>query len=320
MRIRTLTIDPPVLMAPMAGITDSPYRRVLRRHGCPAVTTEMISSEGLIRRGEGSLALLEYHPEEHPILAQLFGAKPAVMAEASRLVTELGFDGIDINMGCPVKKVIRSGAGAAMMRTPALAAAVVSAVRAATPLPLTVKLRSGWSLDEINALDLARRVVDAGADAVTLHPRTRTQYYAGRADWRLIGQLVQALSVPVIGNGDVRAPADARAMSRATGCAAVMVGRAAMGDPFLPAALAGGPYPPSAEQRLAAFCTHLDLVVALLGSEHRAAVRMRKHLVWYARGLPGVADLRRELHRFERADQLKAAFERVVLATADHPG
>lgn len=320
MRIRTLTIDPPVLMAPMAGITDSPYRRILRRHGCPAVVTEMISAEGLIRRGAGSLALLEHHPEEHPILAQIFGARPGSMARAAALVAEWGFDGIDINMGCPVKKVVRTGAGAAMMRCPDLAAEVVSAVRATTDLPLTVKLRSGWSSDEINAIELARRVVDAGADAVVLHPRTRGQYYAGRADWDLIGELVQAVSVPVIGNGDVRTPADARAMRTTTGCAAVMVGRAAMGDPFLPAGLAGGPYPPTTDQRVRAFCTHLDLVIAWLGSEQRAALRMRKHLIWYARGLPGVAGLRRELHRLERADQLKAAFERIALAPADHPG
>ncbi len=320
MRIRTLTIDPPVLMAPMAGITDSPYRRVLRRHGCPAVVTEMISAEGLIRRGAGSMALLEHHPEEHPIVAQIFGARPDSMAQAAALVADRGFDGVDINMGCPVKKVARTGAGAALMRTPALAGEVVSAVRAATDLPLTVKLRAGWSSEEINAIDLARRVVEAGADAVVLHPRTRGQYYAGRADWDLIGELVQAVSVPVVGNGDVRTPDDARAMRAATGCAAVMVGRAAMGDPFLPAGLAGGPYPPTVDQRVSAFCTHLDLVVAWLGSDHRAALRMRKHLIWYARGLPGVAGLRRELHRLERAEQLKAAFERIALGSAEHPG
>lgn len=320
MRIRTLTIDPPVLMAPMAGITDSPYRRILRRHGCPLVVTEMISSEGLIRHGDGSLALLDFHPEEHPIVAQIFGTRPQAMAEAAQLVAERGFDGIDINMGCPVKKVVRNGAGAALMRTPGLAAELVAAVRAATSLPLTVKLRAGWSSEELNALEVAERVVDAGADAVVLHPRTRSQYYAGRADWRLIAKLVEVLPVPVIGNGDLRTPADAEAMRVGTGCAAVMVGRAAMGDPFLPAALAGGPYPPTLEQRLEAFCTHLDLVVAWLGSEHRAALRMRKHLVWYARGLPGVAGLRRELHRFERAAQLKAAFERIALEAAEHPG
>ncbi len=315
MRIRTLTIDPPVLMAPMAGITDSPYRRVLRRLGCPAVMTEMVSAEGLIRRGRGSVELLLHEPDEHPIVAQIFGARPEAMAEAARMVAERGFDGVDINMGCPVKKVVRNGAGAALMRDPRRAAEVVAVVRRAVDLPLTVKLRAGWSAEERNVVEVARRLSDAGADGLTVHPRTRDQYYSGRADWELIARTVEAVRVPVIGNGDLRTPEDAGAMRARTGCAGVMVGRAALGDPFLPGAMAGRPYPPSPEQRLDAFCTHLDFMVALLGPERRAVLRMRKHLVWYARGLRGIARFRRELHCFELAGEMKTAFERIVLAS-----
>jgi hypothetical protein len=314
MRIGSMDITPPVLMAPMAGFTDSPFRRVLRRCGCPAVVTEMVSAEGLIRGGAGTLALLEHAPEEQPLLVQLFGARPESMAAAAELAAERGFAAIDINMGCPVKKVVRSGAGAALLREPARAAAVLAAVRRAVDLPLTAKLRSGWTAAEINAVEVARRLADAGADGLIVHPRTRAQYYAGRADWRLIGQVAAAVDIPVVGNGDLRRPADGRAMRRQTGCAGLMVGRAALGDPFLPAALAGTGSPPTAAQRLDAFCTHLDLVVAWLGSERRAVQRMRKHLTWYARGLPGAAALRRELPRLERAGEMRAAYERLLFA------
>lgn len=312
MRIGTLTIDPPVWMAPMAGITDSPFRRMVRSLGCPAVVTEMISSEGIIRRGKGSLALLNFFPEEKPISAQIFGAKPEVMAEAARIVAGHGFDLVDINMGCPVKKVVRSGSGAALMRDPQSAAKIVSAVRKAVNLPVTVKIRAGWNSEETNALEFAKALVEEGADAITLHPRTRTQFYSGAANWDLISKLVEHLSVPVIGNGDIKTPSDAKRMMESTHCAGVMVGRAAMGDPFLPGAIAGAPYPPSRQKRYEAFCTHLDLVIGLLGSEHRAVLCMRKHLAWYARGMPGAAKLRRTLDSFENASDMKLAIERIA--------
>ncbi len=320
MQIRTLNIDPPVWMAPMAGITDSPFRRLLRRLGCPAVITEMVSSEGLIRGGKGSMELLKFTQEEHPISAQIFGANPEVMAEAARIVAGHGFDAVDINMGCPVKKVVRSGAGAALLKNPDLAARIVSAVRKAVDLAVTVKMRSGWRKEEQNALHVAKALVDAGADLITLHPRSRAQFYSGNADWNLIKILVENLSVPIIGNGDIKTKSDAMRMMKETGCAGIMVGRAAMGDPFLPGALAQRPYPPGRAERYEAFCTHLDLVIGWLGSEQRAVLRMRKHLAWYVRGMPGAAKLRRSLDSFETASEMKAALELIAFDSELHEG
>ena len=314
MKIASLEIDPPVVLAPMAGISDSPFRCSARRLGCPAVTTEMVSAEGLVRRGRRTLELLTLQPEEHPITAQIFGRNPASMAEAARLCAGLGFDAIDINMGCPVKKVTRHGAGAALMRDPDSAAGLVAAVVRAVSLPVSVKLRAGWSAAEKNVVELGRMLADSGASALTVHPRTRSQGYSGAADWELIKQVVAAVSVPVIGNGDLKLVADGRRMLDQTGCAGVMLGRAALGDPWLPGAMArhisgARPqgYPPSAAQRFEVFCIHLQKVIDLLGSERRAVLRMRKHLVWYTRGLAGAAELRRKIVRMETATEMTAA-------------
>ncbi|MBN2496959.1 MAG: tRNA dihydrouridine synthase DusB [Deltaproteobacteria bacterium] len=311
MKIRGLRIEPAVFAAPMAGITDSPFRRTLRRLGCPAVFTEMLSAEGLTRGNRRSLDMLRHDAEEHPIFAQLFGARPEALAESARLCAEAGFDGLDVNMGCPVPKVVRSGAGAALMREPLRAEAVVRAVRAAVELPLGVKLRAGWSAGERNAVELAERLAGAGADLVCLHPRTRSQLYSGRADWSLIGRCARAVDVPVIGNGDLFEPADAARMRDSTGCAGVMVGRGLLGNPWLAAAMADPDldYPPSCAERLRVFCTHLDDMIAFLGSEAPAVLRMRKHLAWYGQGLAGIAELRRRLHTFETAADMKSAMQ-----------
>ncbi len=310
LQIGNLTISPGVLMAPMAGITDSPFRRVLRSLGCPAVVTEMVSAEGLIRQGIGTLTLLDYVPEEQPLIVQLFGAKPDSMAEAARLVSQHGFAAIDINMGCPVPKVVNKGAGAALMREPERAEALVRAVRQATDLPLSVKLRSGWNQTERNVVEVARRLSGAGVDAFCVHPRTRAQAYQGQADWSLIAETVRAVEQPVIGNGDLHSPEDAKRMLEETGCAGLMVGRAALKDPWLPGVLAGAdlPYPVSMAERSRVFCMHLDFMLACAGSEQRAVQRMRKHLAWYSQGLRGAAHLRRQLQHMNTADDMRQAF------------
>lgn len=296
----------------MAGVTDSPFRSLARSLGCPAVVTEMVSAEGIVRNGRGSLELLAFESREHPIFVQLFGHDPAVMAEAAATCAELGFDGVDVNLGCPVKKVVCRGAGVALMRDPDRAAQIVAAIRRAVSLPVTAKLRAGWSPSEINLVAVSLRLVDAGVDAITVHPRTRNQFYSGLADWSLIREVVRVVRVPVIGNGDLRRPEDAAAMIQQTGCAGVMVGRAALGNPWLPAAMAGVPYPPDAEQRLRGFKTHLSKMIALLDSEPRAVSRMRKHLNWYSRGLPGAANLRRNLSRMLTAEDLDQAFRSLL--------
>ncbi|HOX42671.1 MAG TPA: tRNA dihydrouridine synthase DusB [Myxococcota bacterium] len=313
-----LRVAPAVWMAPMAGVTDSPFRRVLRRLGCPAVVTEMISAEGLLRAQRPTRALLAFDPEERPLFAQLFGREPARLAAAAEQVVALGFDGIDLNMGCPVPKIVRQGSGAALMRDPGRAEAIVRAVRKVVACPLTAKIRAGWSADEVNALEVAERLQDAGADAVALHARTRAQGYAGRADWALIGRLVARLRIPVLGNGDLHTPEDGERMRAETGCAGLMIGRGALGNPWLPRALGqlgapGAPaYPPPARERHEVFCTHLGLMLAWVGSERHAVPPMRKHLIWYSRGLRGATELRRSLGRMSTAAELEAAFARLV--------
>lgn len=317
MRIGKLVIEPAVFLAPLAGVSESPFRRIARELGCGSVVTEMISAEGLRRGQAGSVSLLRYAPDEHPLFAQLFGTEPSAMAEAARICERRGFDGIDINMGCPVPKVVRNGAGVALMRTPKLAAAIVSAVKQAVALPVTVKMRAGWSEREINVVPLARCLEQAGADALIVHPRTRSQGYGGRAEWSLITQVVQAVVLPVIGNGDLQTAADGARMLAQTGCAGIMIGRAALGNPWLFGALAGKPYPPEPTERQRVFERHLQLQIEYLGSESKAVYTMRKHLIWYSRGVPGASALRRELGKLVVPSQLKAAFAKLLVS--NHP-
>jgi nifR3 family TIM-barrel protein len=321
MKLGALSIEPAVLLAPMAGITDSPFRGLARELGCPAVVTEMVSSEGIIRDQGGSMRLLSFGPGEHPVIAQIFGSRPESMAEAARRCQDLGFDAVDINMGCPVKKVIRSGSGAALMRDEENAAKVVSAIRRAVSLPVTAKLRSGWSPEEQNAVDLACRLADCGLDALIVHPRTRNQFYSGSADWQVIARVVEAVNLPVVGNGDLRTPEDAKRMFQQTGCAGVMVGRAALGNPWLPGRMAGlQSGPPGREEIHRVFCIHLQKMIDLLGSPTRAVMRMRKHAIWYTRGIDGAAALRRGLKHLNTPAEMKRAMAALLLGNkeSDH--
>jgi nifR3 family TIM-barrel protein len=316
MKLGALAIEPAVLLAPMAGITDSPYRSIARELGCPAVVTEMVSSEGIIRDQGGSMRLLCFEPGEHPVIAQIFGSRPESMAEAARRCQDLGFDAVDINMGCPVKKVIRSGSGAALMRDEENAAKVVSAIRRAISLPVTAKLRSGWSPKEQNAVDLACRLADCGLDALIVHPRTRNQFYSGSADWQVIARVAAAVNLPVVGNGDLRTPEDAKRMLEQTGCAGVMVGRAALGNPWLPGQMAGlQSNPPDREEIHRVFCIHLEKMIDLVGSPTRAVMRMRKHAVWYTRGIDGAAALRRGLKHLNTPAEMKRAMAALLMGS-----
>ena len=314
MKLGSLAIEPAVFLAPMAGITDSPFRSIARELGCPAVVTEMVSAEGIIRDQGGSMRLLFFGPGEHPVVAQIFGSRPESMAEAARRCQDLGFDAVDINMGCPVKKVIRSGSGAALMRDEENAVKVVSAVRRAVSLPVTAKLRSGWSPEEINAVELARRLADCGLDALTVHPRTRNQFYSGSADWEVIARVASAVKLPVVGNGDLRTPEDAQRMLEQTGCAGVMVGRAALGNPWLLGSMAGKRSdPPDREEIHRVFCIHLEKMIDWTGSPRRAVMRMRKHAVWYTRGIDGAAALRRGLKHLETPAGMQRAMAALLL-------
>ena len=233
MKIDKLDFDVPVFLAPMAGITNLPFRTIVRRCGCQLAFTEMVSVNGLVRGAERTCRYLDGASEDRPLGVQIFGAEAEIMAAGARIATDRGADLIDINMGCPVKKVVRAGAGSALLKDPAKVGRIVSAVRSASSLPLTVKIRSGWRRSEVNATEIARIAEAEGADAVIVHPRTADQGFGGRADWSIIRAVKDVLGIPVIGNGDIHRAADVGRMMAATACDGVMIGRAVLGNPWI---------------------------------------------------------------------------------------
>lgn len=309
-KIGSLTLANNLILAPMAGITNLPMRILARECGAGLCFTEMISVNGLVREGKKTFELLRSTREDRPLGIQLFGDDPALLAEGARLVEAHG-NLIDINMGCPVKKVVGTGAGSALLRDPVKTAAIVRAVRLATKLPLTIKIRSGWHAEDNNFLEIARIAAAEGCDAVTLHPRSRAQMFDGHADWDKIRELRLALPLPVIGSGDVFSARDAVAMLKQTGCAGVMIARGGLGNPWMfreiGALLAGrDPVPPTAAERQDTALRHLELFIGLAG-ERIALLEMRKHLAWYARGLSGASHFRAAINTIDRLDDLIAA-------------
>jgi len=317
MKIANLTLANNIVLAPMAGISDLPYRRVMKEAGAALVTTEMISAKGLLHDGKRTFELLRTCDEEQPLAAQIFSGDEQSLAEAARIVSPHA-DVIDINMGCPVKKVIRGGAGAALMQDPAMVGRILSVVRKATERPLTVKIRSGWDSSSVNFLEIGRIAVDEGVDAVTLHPRTRAQGFSGKADWDQISQLKSALTVPVIGSGDIFTPEDGLRMLEQTRCDAIMIGRGGYGNPWLIrriAAMQNGeqlPHPAPAD-RLAAARRHLEYFTGYFG-EGKALFHMRKHLCWYSRGLAGAAAFRAAVNRTGSVDDLRRQMDSFFLS------
>lgn len=307
MLIGSLQLENRVILAPMAGITDLPYRLLMKQFGAGLVFTEMVSAKGLIYAGKRTRELLTSRPEERPLGIQLFGNEPDVLAEATKLVADDG-ELIDINLGCPVNKVVKDGSGSALMKDPTLVGRIVAAVRAATSLPLTIKIRTGWDNQQQNFLEIGKIAENEGADAITLHPRTRSQGFGGKADWQQIKELKETLSIPVIGSGDIFSPVDAREMTDQTGCDAVMLGRGVYGNPWLvrdtvrqlegrkPLA------PPSPGERLQAARQHQQLQIEIFG-EQKALYEMRKHLCWYARGLTGAAAFRAAINQAPTIDE-----------------
>jgi tRNA-dihydrouridine synthase B len=312
--IGNVAVEPPLVLAPMAGITDRDFRLLIRRiGGCGLVSMEFISSEGLTRHRPGTLKLLHFVNEERPIAIQIYGSDPVRMAEAARVVEAIGADVCDINMGCPANKVLKGCAGAALTADLPLAARIVREVRRAIALPLTVKFRLGVREDARTYLELGRICQDEGAEAVTLHPRTARQQFSGHADWSAIGELKRALRIPVIGNGDVASPEDALALQRETGCDAVMIGRASLTNPWIfrqaAALLRRERYEePSLAERHALMRAHFDEV--LRREDERAALhKLRKFTGWYTHGLPEGRTLRRRLSEFASADEVLGAVE-----------
>jgi len=293
----------PVILAPMAGVSESPFRRLCRQHGADVVVTEFLSAEGIRRENEATWGKLRFGPDERTIGVQIFGADPTAMGDAARLVSDVFQpDFIDINFGCPVKKVVKRNGGSGCLRDLNLVQGVIRAVSSATSLPVTVKIRSGWNEEMRDPVAIALRCQDAGARALTLHPRTRTQMYSGNARWDEIAAVVDALGIPVIGNGDIKTAADALRMREHTRCAGVMIARGSFGQPWIfaqaRALIDGTPVPatPSVAERFAIALQHAAMVQSYEADPEGAAIEFRKHLGWYVKGLPNSADLRRRLH------------------------
>jgi tRNA-dihydrouridine synthase B len=315
--------DVPLLLAPMAGVSESPFRQICRRFGADVVVSEFISSVGISLGIERVLAEMRFEPCERPIGIQIYGADAGVMARAAGMVTELFEpDFVDVNFGCPVKKVVKNNGGSGCLKDPSLVTGIIRAVAGATHLPVTVKIRSGWDEAQRDPVGIALRCQDAGARALTLHPRTRTQMYQGVADWDEIARVVEALDVPVIGNGDVRTPHDIVALRRHTGCAGIMIARGSFGNPWLFAQgrdLLDGRAPrpePTPAERFATALEHARLALRLQGDNRKTAIEFRKHLGWYTKGLPGAAELRQRLFTIESMAEAEVIFARYLSETA----
>ena len=272
MHIGNLTLENNIFLAPMAGITDSAFRFLARQMGAGLVFTEMISSEGLIRDHLRTRNLIFHSPEEKPLGVQIFGKNPETLAKAAQIAVLMGADLIDINFGCPAHKVVKKGGGSSLLRQPKVVAEIVKAVREAAEIPLTVKIRSGWDDDSINAVEIAHMVQELGVDAITIHPRTQKQGFSGKADWELIKKVKQEIKIPLIGNGDIRTPEDSWRMLNITGCDAVMVGRGALGNPWIFREilyfLSHGhkSNPPPLEEKISLIRFHFELLVKNCGT------------------------------------------------------
>ena len=308
-KIGNVEMENPFVLAPMAGVTDLPFRRLCKEQGAGLICMEMVSAKAISFHNKNTEALMEIAPEEHPVSMQLFGSEPELMAEVAKNIEERPFDILDINMGCPVPKVVNNGEGSALLKDPEKIVRIVKAVSSAISKPVTVKLRIGFENVPVDIVDIARRIEDAGAKAIAIHGRTRQQYYSGKADWDTIRRVKEAVSIPVIGNGDVDSPMKAEAMIRETGCDEVMVGRAVRGNPWIFRELnhyfATGELleRPSVEEIREMILRHARAQIDLKG-EFTGIREMRKHVAWYTSGMRHSAGLRRESNQISSYEEL----------------
>ena len=315
MKIGDVEIEAPFLLAPLAGVSDSPFRQLAREQGAAGVYTEMVSSDGLVRGQKATFDYIVFEPHERPIGIQIFGSDPAIMADAARVLSDLPAeqrpDMIDINMGCPVRKVVNRCAGAALLQDVPRIEQIVRGMVDVSSVPVTAKIRLGWDGNSRNVVEVSKALEGAGAAAVAIHARTRAEKFEGLAHWEMIGEAKRAVTIPVIGNGDVRGPDDALRMLNETGCDAVMLGRAAFGDPWVfrrarAAWERGEALPlPTPRERLEAGIRHLGMMVKCVGPDS-AAREMRKHVAWYVKGLPHSARVREQVNHTRSVDEMVA--------------
>lgn len=317
MNIKDILRENPFVLGPMAGITDSVFRCICREYGCGLLFSEMISSKGLYYKDAKTEELLKIYPQEKPVAFQIFGSDPEIMAYAASVLKERKNDFIDINMGCPVPKVVKSGDGSALLKTPDLVGRIVKAVVKSAEKPVTVKIRIGWDENSINVLEIAKIIEDAGAAAITIHSRTREQFYSGKADWSYIKKVKEILDIPVIGSGDVFSGKEAVRMIEETGCDGVMIARGARGNPWIfnealwHMGITDKLINVDLSERVNTAIKHFLLLVEEKG-EYVAIREMRKHIGWYFKGIPHATEIRRVINTLEKKDEIIMLLEKYL--------
>ena len=310
LKIGNVELENRYILGPMAGVTDLPFRLLCREQGAGLLCMEMVSAKAIMYNNRNTEQLLTIHPDERPVSLQLFGSDPKIMSEMAKRIEERPFAILDINMGCPVPKVVKNGEGSALMKDPKLVYEIVSSMVKAIEKPVTVKIRKGFDDDHVNAVEIARIIEEAGAAAVAVHGRTREQYYSGKADWDIIRQVKEAVSIPVIGNGDVTSPERAEELVRRTGCDGVMIARGAQGNPWIFSEMITyeetGVVPPrpGKEELKEMMLRHARLQLEYKG-EYSGIREMRKHVAWYTKGIPGAARLREKINAVESLGELE---------------
>lgn len=310
LKIGNIELENRYILGPMAGVTDLPFRLLCKKQGAGLLCMEMVSAKAIYYNNRNTESLLEIHPDEHPVSLQLFGSDPKIMSEMAKRIEERPFAILDVNMGCPVPKVVKNGEGSALMKEPKLVYDIVSALVKAIEKPVTVKIRKGFDDDHVNAVEIAKIIEEAGASAVAVHGRTREQYYSGKADWDIIRQVKEAVSIPVIGNGDVTSPQKAEELVKETGCDGIMIARGAEGNPWIFSEMVSyeetGVLPPRPDKDAVRemMLKHARLQLQYKG-EFSGIREMRKHVAWYTKGLKGAARLREKANAVESLEELE---------------
>lgn len=311
MRIGSVILENHVIAAPMAGVTDLPFRLLLKEQGAGLVCSEMVSAKAIYYNNKNTEPLMMVDEKERPFSLQLFGSDPELMAEMVRKIEDRPFDIIDINMGCPVPKVVNNGEGSALMKQPLLAGKIIEAMAKATEKPVTVKIRKGFDDEHVNAVEMAHIAEESGAAAVAVHGRTREQYYHGKADWDIIRQVKEAVNIPVIGNGDINSSEAAKEIQKQTGCDGIMVARGLQGNPWLIGQILYGTPKPSIEEIVEMILRHARMQVEFSG-EYLGIRQMRKHVAWYTTGYPGSSKLRGMVNQVESMEELEQLLETYI--------